>query len=287
VLGIVAISDEQFRASVIGGGILLALGIAAVRFCGSVSLPPKPVASPPEVTGTSSDLLSASASSPAMYLDLLARDAQAAGLAKPTIEEMSRKFSHRVDVGRHVLEVGQRPIALAGLELSAVQAGESLGLEIRNTTRFDLAYLVISAPAPDLDCSGARPLPLNVMVIGAQQRETRVECVWRDDVAITIARVETIELSPLSARYVSQVPPEVVGIEDRIARGHRVEPSGERCPSIVPQAVRTGLERGEIGWRDLIDFYARHRCQTYQFPLTYRAFNANGAQRLPIAGAGH
>ncbi len=282
-----AISDGQFRASVIGGGILLALGIASLRFCGSVSLPPAPERAPTEVSGTSSDLLSASVTSPAMYLDLLARDAAAAGLPKPTIEEMSRKLPYRVDERAHVLEVGQRPIEIAGLKLSAVSTGEALGLEIRNTTRFDLAYFVASTPSPDLgDCAAARPLPLNVMVIGAQQHETRVECVWREDAKITITRVETIELPPLSASYVSQVPPAVVGIDARIARGHRVEQIGERCTSIVPQAVKTGLERGEIGWRDLVDFYARHRCQTYQFPLSYRAFKSNGAYRLPVAGTG-
>ena len=52
------------------------------------------------------------------------------------------------------------------------------------------------------------------------------------------------------------------------------------------EAVRAGLERGEIGWRDLVDFYARHRCQTYQFPISYRAFSAEGAMRLPVADAG-
>lgn len=282
-----AISDGQFRASVVGGGIALALGIAVVRFCGSVPLPPAPAAAPAaQVTGTSSELLSASTSSPAMYLDLLARDAAAAGLAKPTLEEMARKLPYRIDEGRHLLAVGQRPIAVAGLELSAVQAGESLGLELRNTTRSHLAYLVIAGPSPSEGCGSARPLPLDVMVLGPGARETRVECVWRDDLALAITRVETIELPPLSARYVSQVPPEVVGIEARIARAHRAESLGEPCPSIVAQAVKTGLERGEIGWRDLVDFYARHRCQTYQFPVTYRAFTKDSAQRLPIAGTG-
>jgi hypothetical protein len=288
--GSVAISDGHFRASVIGGGIALVLGITAIRFCGSVPLPPRsPRGAAPahaEVSGTSSDPLAASASFPAMYQDLLARDAAAAGLPKPTIEEMSRKLPYRVDEGRRVLEVGQRPIEIAGLRIAAVQAGDALGLEIRNESRVALAYLVVTQPTPPVDCSAARPLPVNAMVIGAQQRETRVECVWREGVAIEVSRIETMELPPLSARYVSQVPPSVVGIEDRIARGHHIDGAGERCSSIVPQALKNGLERGEIGWRDLIDFYARHRCQTYQFPVTYRAFTRNGAMRLPVGDAG-
>jgi hypothetical protein len=284
----VASSEVQFRAGVIGGGLLLVLGLASFQFCRGVSLPPRPGASTlTEVSGTSAELLAASTSSPAMYLDLLARDAAAAGIPAPGLDDMSRKLAYRIDAARHVLEVGQPPIAVAGLELAAVRAGDAIGLEIRNTTRVDLAYLVRSTPFPNIHgCGAARPLPINAVVIGPAQRETRVECVWRDDMAITIARVETIELSPLSARYVSQVPPSVLGIEDQVARGHRVEVPGERCSAIVPQAVRIGMEHGEIGWRDLVDFYARHRCQTYQFPITYRAFTADGAQPLPASGAG-
>lgn len=76
---------------------MLVLGIAAVRFCGSVSLPPRPASRPAQVTGTAEDLLSASETSPAMYLDLLARDAAAAGLVPPMLEEMSRRLAHRMD----------------------------------------------------------------------------------------------------------------------------------------------------------------------------------------------
>lgn len=281
-----AISDGQFRVGAIVAGIVLALGIAGVRFCGSVSLPAKPSAIAATSAREPGDLRTTSATSPAIYLDFLARDAAAAGLAKPTLEEISRKLPYRVDEGRHVLEVGQRPIELAGLKLSAVRAGDSIALELRNTTQSALAYLVISEPAPNAaGCNSARPLPLNAMVIGKQDHETRVECVWRDEVAIAVTRIETIELPPLSAWYVAQVPPSVVGIEDRVARGHRAPASGEKCSPMVGQAIKTGLERGEIGWRDLVDFYARHRCQTYDFPLLYKAFTRDGQHPLPATAA--
>jgi hypothetical protein len=153
----VAITGGQLRASVIGGGIALALGVAAVRFCGSVPLSPRPASAtisvpgavpapvPGAVPAPAEDLLAVSASSSAMYLDLLARDATAAGLPEPTLGEMSRELPFRMDEGRHVLEVGQRLIEVTGLEPSAVRAGDARGLEIRNATRTDLAYLVISA----------------------------------------------------------------------------------------------------------------------------------------------
>jgi hypothetical protein len=95
-----------------------------------------------------------------------------------------------------------------------------------------------------------------------------------------------VEVSALSAWYLNHVPPSIVGIQPRIARGHLVNGVTERCSPVLPQAVRSGLERGEIGWRDLVDFYARHRCQTYQFPLSYRAFKADGERTVPAVSTG-
>jgi len=83
----------------------------------------------------------------------------------------------------------------------------------------------------------------------------------------------------------NHVPPAIVGIDPRVARGHRPATT-QRCTSAVSQAGRSGLERGEIGWRDLVDFYARHRCQTYQFPLTYRAFNRDNERTVPAGSSG-
>lgn len=280
------ISDGQFRASVVVGGILLVASITAVRFCGSVALPPKP---PPPATAaiaheSQAELLSRGAASPAVYRDFLAKDAAAAGVGTPTIEEMSRAFPYQRDDGRHVLEVGEPPIALAGLELRAIRTGDAIGLEIRNRGAGELAYHIATSPTPNVPgCSAAAPLPFDAMVLGKGELETRVECVWRDGMSIVVTRVESMALPPLAAWYLGQVPPAVVGIEDRIARGHRGIRTREPCAPMVGQAVRSGLEREEIGWRDLADFYARHRCQTYQFPLEYRAFKTDGERSVPVS----
>jgi hypothetical protein len=277
------LSDAQYRIAVVGAGVVLALGIGSVRFCGSVSLPPKPP--PPEAVQANNgveDLRKKVRVSPQVYQDWLQRDAAAASVRTPTIEEMSRKFVNRVDEGRHVLEVGQPAIETAGLKLVALRSGNTIVLDILNTTDSDLAYFVQSKPNPMIpQCSTVPALNFNAMVIEKKQHEIRVECAYRDEMAIVIERIETIELPPLSAFYVSQLPPELVGIDERTARGHRPPKRAERCPNLVSQAVRTGLETGEIGWRDLIDFYARHRCQTYQFPLSYRMFTANGQRTIP------
>lgn len=279
----VSIRDTQFRIGVGVVGIALAIGIAAIRFCGSVSLPPKPP--PPAVPrGTSSELLTRSSASPVVYRDFVARDAAAAGTRAPTLEELSRKLPYRVDDQRRVLEVGKPAIEIAGVRLRARRLENALALEIANATGSDIAYMVASAPIPAAGCNAAPALAFNAMTIRKGASDTRVECVWHSGIALAITRVETLEVLPLSAWYLDHVPPSAVGIEPRIARGH-VAPEGERCAFALPQAVRSGLERGEIGWRDLIDFYARHRCQTYQFSLLYRAFTKDGERSVPVVPA--
>jgi hypothetical protein len=280
----VSITDAQFRIGVGVAGVALVAGITTVRFCGQVSLPPMP---PPPAAphGTSSELLSKSTASPVVYQDLVARDAAAAGVRAPTLEEMSRKLPYRVDEARHVLAVGGRPLETAGVRLRAIHIEDALALEIANATDATIAYDVVTVPMPASGCGAAPVRAFNAMTIHRGDRETRIECGWRDGIELAVTRVETIEVQPLSAWYLEQVPPSAVGIEPRIARGHPRSGSGPGCAFALSQAVRSGLERGEIGWRDLVDFYARHRCQTYQFPLSYRAFTKDGERSVPVGAA--
>ena len=277
-------SEQQYRLGVLAGAVVLVAVITYLRFCGSVGLPPKP---PPPTgpSGTQSELLSKSTTSPTIYKGFLDSDAAAAGVRAPTIDEMSRKLSYRVDEARHVLEPGQPPLEVAGLRIRLERTSDQVVMVIQNLLDSDAAYEVTSSPSTGSAlCTGARPLPFNAMVISKGQSERRTECTWHDGMSIIVTKVETIELAPLSAWYVSQVPPSVVGIEDRLARGHRGIETKEKCSAVQSQVVRTGLDRGNIGWRDLIDFYSRHRCQTYQFPSTYRAFKSDGERPVPAGG---
>lgn len=275
------VSDPQFRLGVLAGGVVVVAVITYLRFCGSMSLPPKPPP-PSGPSGTTRELLSKSTASPSVYRDFIERDASAAGTRAPTLDELGRKLSYRVDESRHVLEPGQPAIELAGLRLHLERSGDDVVLAIRNLVGTDVAYEVTTSPSLGAQlCGGARPLPFNAMVIAKGASETRTECVWRTGMAIVVTKVETMELPPLAAWYLGQVPPSLVGIEDRIARGNRAIETKERCSSVISQVVRAGIDRGDIGWRDLVDFYARHRCQTYRFPPQYRAFKSDGERALP------
>jgi len=277
-------SEQQYRIGVLAGAVVLVAVITYLRFCGSVELPPKP---PPPTgpSGTQTQLLSKSASSPTVYQGFLDSDATAAGVRAPTLDEMSRKLPYRVDEGRHVLEPGKPPIEVAGVRLRLERSSDQVIMVIQNLLDSSVAYNVTSAPSTGAGmCNSARPLPFNAMVIAKGQSERRTECTWHDGMAIIVTKIETIEINPLSAWYVSQVPPQVVGIEDRIARGHRGVDAKEKCSPVVSAVVRAGLDRGSIGWRDLVDFYSRHRCQTYHFPPSYRAFKSDGERAVPVGG---
>lgn len=276
--------DPQFRIGVLVGGVVLVAVITYLRFCGPLSLPEKPPA-PTGPSGTQRQLLTQSTSSPSMYLDFLARDAASAGVRAPTPDEMGRKLAYRVDDARHVLELGKPAIEVAGLRLHVERSGDAVVLAIQNLLDKDLAYEVTTSPSIGTAlCNSARPLPINAMVIAKGTTETRTECVFRDGISIVVTKVETMEVGPLSSYYLSEVPPTLVGVDERIARGHHGVETKEPCSAVSSQVVRSGLERGDIGWRDLVDFYARHRCQTYQFPSSYRAFKSDNERAIPAGG---
>ena len=271
-------SDQPFRMGVIAGAIVLVAVITSLRFCGSMSLPAKPP-EPTGVTGTSRQLLSKSTASPAVYQQFLESDAAIAGVRAPTVEDMSKKLAYRVDDARHPLELGQPPVEIAGLRIHLERTGDQVALIVQNTVDSDVAYHVVTN-APDVyACRGARPLPFNAMVLHKGGQEVRAECVAGTPLYLT--KVETLEIPPLSAYYLSELPTKLVGLDDHTARGHRRASSGEACVASMPQVVQSGMERGDITWRDLVDFYARHRCQTYQFPSSYRALDADGQRAIP------
>ncbi|HTL84090.1 MAG TPA: hypothetical protein VL856_02840 [Acidimicrobiia bacterium] len=273
-------SDSQFRIGTLAGAFVLVVLITYLRFCGSVSLPSKPPP-PSGPSGTQRELLKQSTGSKSVYKTFLDSDAQNAGVSAPSISDMQRKLAYRVDEARHALEPGKPPIDLAGLRLHVERSGDQVLLVIENKLDTDVAYNVVTLVSGSSQCTKASPLPFNAMVISKGSTERRTECLWRDGMSIAVTKVETLEVLPLSAWYLSQVPPSQVGVEDRIARGHRGVQTSEVCSPVMPAVVRTALDRGDLGWRDLVDFYARHRCQTYQFPTSYRAIKSDGERSIP------
>jgi hypothetical protein len=274
-----------FKVATVAVTTLVAVAAAWLRFGGDVRIPPKP---PPPSANTSVDL-DQIARSEQSWRTFLERDAVSAGIATPTPEAMGRKLRFRLSEQAVVVAPGEAPIEMAGLRLTArieddIGSRRLLVLRIKNLTARSLAYHVVTAPRPDgAGCNQRSILAHNALVLEPSAELVRSECSYRPGMSLAIERVETLELDPLMALYVSRLPPRAVGIEPRLALGHApvLPNTWSMCGSMAAQSVRAAMERGQITWRDLVDFYARHRCGTYNFVEGYRAFETDSERRLP------
>ena len=257
-----------------------------LRFCGEVSLPPKPPPPKPTEIGRENDVMTATAGTPVAWRTFLRTDAEHAGLPAPDPDDLTVAFPFQLDTKKRTLEIG-KSVEVAGLKLSLDVTTDDDGdktviLEIENLARTDVAYQVVTRPSVNpAACHRREIFSHDAMVLGARARERRSECGYRDDLEIHIDRVEIVELPRLSAWYVSRLPPTAVSLDTRLHKGHKPRSGAAPCNVLMSQAIRGGLENGSIEWRDLVDFYARHRCDTYQFPQGYKAFKDDNERPLP------
>jgi hypothetical protein len=278
--------DGTFKLIVGGVAIAVAGLIVLLRFCGDLALPAKPPA-PTMAASQASDVMIASSATPAAWHAFLAKDAATAGVPAPSPDAMAKALPHKVDDKPRTLSPGDPPLEVAGLRLSLEVAAvdsdaASLILAIENLGETDLAYQVVTRPSVrGAACNSRDLLWYDANVVTARRRERRTECTYRDGLELHVERVETVELVPLSAWYVSRVPPSALNLDTRLTRGHQAMNKAPLCNVMMSQAIRSGLESGQIEWRDLVDFYARHRCDTYPFPKRYKAFRKDHEHQLP------
>jgi hypothetical protein len=283
--------DRPTILAVAAGGIGLALVLVFLRFCGELSLPERPPR--PRFDEAPERVAARIGKSTDLYRQAIAQDAQRAGLPAPSLEEMGRAFAWRVmDLHgeRAVLRPGDPPVELAGLRLSAIQHAVDgseplLSLVVENPAARPVAYRVLTDVSVSRGiCRNRTILPHNGNVVAAGGREVRSECGFRRGIELYVERVESAELAPLAALYLSLVPPAALGAGERAAAGHRpaLPPGVVGCNVAMSQSVRRALEDGHTQWRDLADFYARHDCVRFQVPEGYKAFAVDGAHPLPV-----
>jgi hypothetical protein len=282
--------DVPTIAGVAAGGIALVVALVYLRFCGAVSVPPKPAA--PHFNDTAAHVVKKLDATTDVYVQGLTRDALRAGITAPTLDDMERALVWTEDASRRTLAPGGAPIETAGLRISAIVtklAGSEdlLALVVENPGSSAVAYDVeTEVSSNNAACVNRTVIPHNGTVIAAGARETRSECSWKRGMELYVTRVESAPLAPMEAYYLSLVSPQALGESDRMAVGHRPSlPSGvQTCAASMSQSVRRAIEDGRTRWRDLADFFARHPCATYEFPDGYRAFEKDGEQSLPVTG---
>lgn len=280
------------RIGVIAGAAGLGVALFVLRFCGDVPMPPRPP--PPTVTAVdSSATLAAATASEAAWRSFVDQDARAAGVPVPTDEQLRAKLVYRTDESPRTVAPGADPIEAAGLRVTVLAIddpdgpGELMVLSLENLTEHDLAYRVVASPRPGgAACNDRTPLWHDAMVIRRRGKVERSECGYRAGMTLHIEKIETVEVEGLQSVYLSRVPPIAIGGDPFDSKTHRPRlPAGVLVCNLVPsQVLRSAIGDGSVRWRDLVDFYARHRCDSYHFPLSYRAFERQGERPLPAEG---
>lgn len=281
--------SPAFRAGVAVVAIGAAAAIAWVRFFGDVGLPPRPPPPDPSTSDSQSALANATGSETA-WRSFVSQDARAAAVPVPTPEQLAAPLVFRAETTPRTVTPGEPPHDVAGLRLEAKVVadndgpGKLLVLEITNLTERDLGYLIDTSVQPGgAGCNTRTVLMHDTMVVRRGATLERSECTYQPGMKLRINRVETAEVEGLMSVYLSRVPPTAVGADPLLARAHRPPlPNGVvPCNVARSQVLVASMADGTIGWRDLVDFYARHRCDTYRFPLEYRAFTKAGERALP------
>jgi hypothetical protein len=274
-------------AVVLTAAAVFGLGMVGLYAGGPPPPPERPPPPPPPETLINSELRF----SPVVYRGQVEKDARALGVPLPEKGELEAPFLH-------VEEITQRRALRPGAPLETTHLRLTLGIEkrqasvdgqqfafdhlvlrIENRTDKFLAYRIVTE-LPGERCTNKGDVPHNAIVLEPRQTISRTECLRRRNEALYVKRVEVMELPPLSAYYVARLPASTIFYEPRTSAGH-VPLKGRLCPQTFSwREIQDSVERKEIGWRDVIDFYARHNCEEYAFFRSYR-FRTDPAARLP------
>lgn len=282
------ISDMQYRGGVVLIAAIVAVLLGRIRFCQDLELPAKPDR-PVAFVGTAATAEAVSESiseSSVAYAEYLKDDAAAFGIQPIPPRFMGKIFPYRSERTRHVLQPGDTKEILGlsvSLSVEKVRKRSQMMLTIENKEHKPVAYRIQTKPSVT-GCARLRQLKHNAIALAAGGVEKRAECGYRKGWSLAIVQVETITLPELGYLYASSVQADKLGLAKRTAGKHVPPNDAMACRILRPMSLVRAVETGKVTWRDQVDFYARHRCQTYTFPLGYKAFDKDGQEVLPAQG---
>jgi hypothetical protein len=284
-------SDKKLYIAAILLAVLMFSSGMSVLYGGEVEqlpLRPAPVAPPPEETVTKEMRFR-----PEYYQSLIAEDAKKFGVPAPKPEDFAQPLKYVAEfTGRQRLtpkrdgglETEHLKISLAiAKEWAAAPGGgfttEHAVVKIANKSERYLAYHVVTEPSDARRCLNKAELTQNAIALTPGEEVARTECTIDPTTAITVTKVEVIELPPLAYHYLCRLRPIVLLLDERTAAGH-VAGRGKPCDPIAWADIKAGAEAKEVEWRDVADFYARHSCDEYTFFRGYKYRDKAGP--LPV-----
>lgn len=265
----------------------MALGMALLYGGGPPAAPPRPRL-PSAPAPTAADMKY----SATLYRALVEQDAKGFGVIAPTGAELAAPFPYfdELPVPRKLRAGGtvrtpRLAISLVVRREQGAVEGQSfradhLVLKIENLTGKHMAYRVTTGVRDAARCEAKGVIPHDAIALVGHETILRTECLLQRTGEIELERVEVMEIPALSYFYVSRLMPGLVLYEPRTIAGHTI-PKGAVCPQTFSwRDIRDGAARGEIEWRDIIDYYARHNCDEYAFFPGYR-YRTDAAAPLP------
>jgi hypothetical protein len=283
------VSNKQYTAIVIGLTVVAMMLVTRLRYCGAFALPEKP-GKPVATVSNAQDVSDRIELSNDAYRTYLKRDTETFGIPAVVEQQMTAVFPHQEDRQAHVLAPGDF-VEVLGMKLTLTvekvsgSSTNQMMLAIENLGHKPLAYRVQTRlSSGEGACTRARQVRHNALAVPASGTVKRTECIYRKDRTLEITAVETIELPELGFLYLSSMDARNFALAERTVGMHVVPLDAMACR--VPQAatLRKAILAGNVSWRDQADFYARHRCQTYSMPVTYKAFQEDGEHSLPFGG---
>ena len=258
---------------------LAAIGVGtAVLFAGGAPpSPPRP--KPAAAQAPNSEVLKFSAT---LYRGRIEHDAHQFGVEAPTPEVWAAPFPHfnegkssqRLRPGGSIQTRHLRLSLVIRREQGRVEGqsfrADHLALRIENATNRYLAYRITTrVPSPER-CEAKGVIAQNAIGLAPHETVTRTECLFQNANGVEVVGIEVLEVPGLSYFYVSRLDPGLILYDLRSSAGH-APPKGAVCPQVFSwREIRDGADRGEIVWRDIVDFYARHNCDEFTFFPGYR-----------------
>jgi hypothetical protein len=279
-------TDLRFR--VLAGVATLAIVLVILHFQFARDPAPPPAPKKPVIDNHVD--LNATDYSPLLFKSDVEHDCEDFQIPKVTLDELGAVFPGRSALPKKLLAVGasldtdELHLSLRTESLTAaMSAGKietpHLVLSIQNKTDHPLAYRVdTSLNASPQICVAKADYKQNAIALLPHETQQRTECIAGDQAAITVDRIESIDIPMISYYYVSKVNPADIGENRLTTRGHAA-PVGTLCE--VPDSVNRALQHQQATWRDVIDFYSRHNCAKYSYFQGYKAFSRPGERTLP------
>jgi hypothetical protein len=154
---------------------------------------------------------------------------------------------------------------------------EHILLSITNKSAHPIAYRVETHLPNELPCRSKGAIAHDAIALKPGETIERSECLWSPGATLEVRSIEVLELPDLGYYYVSRLLPFEALLDERSTQGHEPPNKIKTCTYVPWREIHAASETKDgVTWADVVDFYARHNCDEYNFFTTYRRWKTSG-----------